>query len=207
MQKAPSDSDHDLAPLRIDDSTWETLEKQLGVSLNKDARNEIIAAADEFAVAQHFSSIDNARRKLRGLDHSPTSISKLRANLNRVLENWREIQSDSTAKRLFEDISDELALGDVAYSMEFLHHFVHRLDAYLSLPKYDPFSCYVKRISGVYEKVTGKPVTIAIPSGVKQRISKFVMVMMTLNTALPDYAQHEHSTPAAWALAMYRARK
>ncbi len=198
--------DHNLAPLRIDARTWWKLEKRLGVSLGKWAREEIIAAADEFAIRQHFFCIDNTRRKLGGRDGG---ISKLRASFKRVLSNWREIQSDSIAKRLFEDVSDDLRFGDIAHTMEILQYVDHRLGPYLSPPKHSPFNRYVKKISGVCEnkKVLGKTPGITIPSGVDQKTSPFVEFMMTLNTALPDYAQQEHSTPAAWALALYRARK
>ncbi len=187
MPKATSD--HDLSPLRIDARIWWKLEKRLGVSLDKWAREEIFAAADEFAIVQHFRIVDKARSKLGGSRRTPTSISKLRTHLKSVLKNWGDIQNDPTAKRLFEDISDELALGDVAYAMAFLDHVDHRLDAYLNPPKFDPFSHYVKRISGVYEKVTGKPVTITVPKGEESKTSTFVENMRTLDTVLPAWTR------------------
>ena len=105
--------DHNLAPLRIDARTWWKLEKRLGVSLGKWAREEIIAAADEFAIAQHFRIVDKARSKLGGSRSSPTSISKLRTKLKRVLEIWGEIQNDPTAQQFIEDLSSESAPENV----------------------------------------------------------------------------------------------
>ena len=153
MQKATSDSDHDLAPLRIDDATWQRLEQLLGVSLGKDARDEIIATADEFAVAQHFRSVDNNWRKLRGSRSSPTSISKWRTNLKRVLMNWSDIQNDPTAQQFFEDVSNQHGLGNVDDAMWMLRHLDHLLDAHLDSPKYDPFSRYVKKFLGSTKKL------------------------------------------------------
>lgn len=207
MQKPTSESDHDLAPLRIDARTWWKLEKRLGVSLGKWAREEIIAAADEFAIAQHFRIVDKTWHKLGGSPSSPTSISKWRTNLKRVLKNWGDIQNDPTAQQFFEDVSNQHGLGNVDDAMWMLRHLDYLLDAHLNPPKCDPFSRYVKRISGVYEKVMGKPAPKTIPTWEGQKASTFVEVMMTLNTALPDYAKHEHSTPAAWAVALYLARK
>ncbi len=106
-------SDHDLAPLRVDNHTWEQLEQLLGILLGKRAREEMLAAADQFAVAQYFRSVDNARRKLGGSQSSPTSISKLRTKLKRVLEIWGEIQNDPTAQQFIEDLSSESAPENV----------------------------------------------------------------------------------------------
>ena len=72
--------------LRIDDQTWQGLEKNLGRALEKWARDEITAATDQFIMAQHFRIIGKAQRQLRGSRSSPTSISKLRINLVRVLK-------------------------------------------------------------------------------------------------------------------------
>jgi hypothetical protein len=214
--------------LRIGDQTWQELEKNLGRSLEKWARDEITVAADQFAVAQYFRIVDKARRQLRGSRSDPTSISRLRTHLARVLEEWSNIQNDTTAKRLFEDISDELGLGDIAYTMGALQSVNHHLDSYLS-SEYDPFPRYVKGISLVCERVTRGPMGIAIPTGYHENetTSTFVMFMMTLDAALPDYAQKkapeeeapekeelekeapekESPSPAAWAQALYRARK
>ena len=221
MPKATSD--HDLSPLRIDARTWWKLEKCLGVSLGKSAREEIIAAADEYVVAQHFRSVDKARSKLGGSRRTPTSNSKLRTNLKRVLENWGDIQNDPTAQQFFEDVSNELGLGNVDDTMWMLRHLDYYLDFYLNPPKYDPFSRYVKKISGVYEKVTGKPVTITVPKWEGSKTSTFVENMKTLDTVLPDYAQRSirkrseskrlkrkrpsPATRSAWAQALSRARK
>ena len=225
MPEAPPDH-----VLRIDDDTWEKLEKHLGKKLGKWARKEIIAAVDQFVMAQYFRSIDDyTLSRLRGSRSKPTSISKLRTNLVRVLENWGDIQNDPTAQQFMEVVSNDLGLGDVDDIMWRLRHLNSRLDPCLNPPKKDPFIHYVERISLVYEKVTGKPVTIAIPTGYyeNETTSTFVMVMMTLDAVLPDYAQKkalekeasekeapenealekESPSPAAWAQALYRARK
>ncbi len=207
MPKAKSG--HNLAPLRIDARTWWKLEKHLGVSLGKWARDEIIAAAAEFAVAQHFCSVDKARRKLRGSRSSPTSISRLRTHLKHVKENWGYIQDDPTTQQFFEDVANEIGLGDVDDIMWRLWHLNVCLDAYFDPPKHDPFNRYVKKISEVYEnkKVMGKPAPKTVPAYDNQKPSKFVMVMMALNRILPDYAQKNYRLPGAWAQALNRARK
>ena len=112
-------------------------------------------------------------------------------------------------QQFFEDVSNEIGLSDVDDAMWMLRHLDCRLDAYLNPPKYNPFSRYEKRISEVYLKVMGKPKTVAVPTGYckNQKTSKFVMVMMTLNQILPDYAQKDYPSPTAWAHALIRARK
>ncbi len=213
----------------INDDIWEKLEKHLGKTLGKWARKEITAAADEFVVAQYFRIVGKAQRQLRGSDSDPTSISKLRTHLVHVLKNWDDIQNDPTAQQFIEDVSNDLGLGDVDEIMLRLQFLNARLDPYLNPPKKNPFIHYVNRISLVYEKVTGEPVTIAVPTGYHENetISRFVMVMMTLDAALPDCAQkkapekealekeasekealeNESLSPAAWAQALNRARK
>ena len=154
---------------------------------------------------------------------TPTSISKLRTNLKRVQKEWGDIQNDPAAQQLLEDVSNELGLGDVDDIMWRLRHLDHCLDAYLNPPKYDPFSRYVKKISGVCERVTRKPVTITVPKGEESKTSTFVENMKTLDTVLPDYAQRSirkrseskrlkrkrpsPATRSAWAQALSRARK
>ncbi len=205
MPKAKSG--HNLAPLRIDARTWWKLEKHLGVSLGKWARDEIIAAAAEFAVAQHFCSVDKARRKLRGSRSSPTSISRLRTHLKHVKENWGYIQDDPTTQQFFEDVANEIGLGDVDDIMWRLQHLNARLDDYLKPRKYDVFSRYVKKIDVVCEKVMEEAVTITNPAYENQKVSTFVEVMKVLNTALPEYAQQDRSTDSAWAQALILARE
>ena len=220
-------SNHDLAPLRINARTWWKLEKRLGVSLGKWEREEIITATNEFAVAQHFRIVDKARHKLSGSRSDPTKISQLRTNLVRVQELWGAIQNDLTAQQFLEDVSNELGLGDVDDAMWKLRHLDYHLDAHLNPPMYDPFSHYIKEISRVYEKVTGKPVTITVPSGAyeNQKTSTFVEIVKILDTILPNYAQQsmirrsngkrskrkrskrKRPTIAAWAKALIRARE
>ncbi len=195
--------------LRIDDQTWQGLEKNLGCSLEKWARDEITAATDQFVVAQYFRIVDKARRQLRGSRSKPTNISRLRGHLVHVLEEWSDIQNDPTAQRFFEDVANEIGLGDVDDIMWRLWHLNVCLDAYFDPPKHDPFNRYVKKISEVYEnkKVMGKPAPKTVPAYDNQKPSKFVMVMMALNRILPDYAQKNYRLPGAWAQALNRARK
>ena len=204
MPEAPPDH-----VLRVDNDTWEKLEKHLGKKLGKAAREEITAATDQFVVAQYFRVVDNTRRRLAGSSSRPTSISRLRTHLAHVLENWGYIQNDPTTQQFFEDVSNEIGLGDVDDIMWRLRHLNARLDAYLKPPEYDPFGRYVKNLSRVYERVMGEPATITIPSGISenQTASTFVEVVETLNAALPDWAQHDNSSPSAWAQALYRARR
>ncbi len=204
MPEAPPD--HVLC---IDDQTWQGLEKNLGRSLEKWARDEITAAADQFIMAQYFRIIGKAQRQLRGSRSKPTNISRLRGHLVHVLEEWSDIQNDPTAQRFFEDVANEIGLGDVDDIMWRLRHLDTLLDAYLNPPKYDPFGRYVKNLSRVYKKVMGERATITIPSGISenQTISTFVEVVMTLNATLPDWAQHDHASPSAWAQVIYRAKK
>jgi len=72
---------------------------------------------------------------------------------------------------------------------------------------YDPFNRFFKKLSRVYKKVTGKPVRITNPAYANQKVSTSVEVMKTLHTALPNYAQQDHSTDSAWAQALILARK
>ncbi len=202
MPEAPPDH-----VLRIDDQTWQGLEKNLGCSLEKWERDEITAATDQFIMAQYFLIIGKAQRQLRGSRSKPTNISKLRTNLVRVLKNWDDIQNDPTAQQFLEDVSNDLGLSDVDDVMLQLQFLNARIDPYLDQPEKNPFIHYVKRISLVYEKVTGEPVTITNPAYENQKVSTFVEVMKVLNTALPEYAQQDLSTDSAWAQALILARE
>ena len=193
--------------LRIDDQTWQGLEKNLGRSLEKWAREEITAATDEFVRSQYIRIDDNIRSKLYGSQSSPTSISKLRTNLVRVLKNWGDIQNDPTAQQILEDVSTQFRIGNVDDMMRRLRHLNACLDFREKPVKYDVFSRYVKKIYVVCKKVAGKRLSITVPAYEDQKTSLFVEVVQILNAALPDWAQQDHSTDAAWAQAVYRAKK
>ena len=131
----------------------------------------------------------------------------MRGRIERVLETWRETQDDPVAKRLLEDVSNDLGLGDIADTIAHLDNINRRLDLYLSARKFDPFPRYVARIKAVFTSATGKPARVAIPTESSRRLSQFVAVMMTLDLTLPPWAQRNASTDAAWSQAVYRAIK
>jgi hypothetical protein len=127
--------------------------------------------------------------------------------LVRVLKNWGDIQNDPTAQQILEDVSTGLRIGDVDDMMWRLRHLNAGLDFRLKPLKYDVFSRYVKKIYVVCEKVAGKRLSITVPAYEDQKTSLFVEVVQILNAAVPDWAQQNHSTDAAWAQAVYRAKK
>ena len=108
-------------------------------------------------------------------------------------------------RRLFEHVSDDLELGDIAETMGHLHSINRRLDLYLSARKVDPFPRYVARIKAVFKSATGKPARVAILSGNTKVPSHFVVVMKTLDQTLPSQARRNASTDATWSQAVYRA--
>ena len=219
--------DANLAPLRFDPSTWDELETVFGDVLNEDHRAEIIEAVDQFVVASHFRAVDDERGKLRGSKKRTTSVRKMRGRIGRVLNSWqgkrdkigkheteaekaekdaKEARDAQTMRRLLEDVSDDLGLGDIAETMEHLHHINRHLDRYLSAPQYNSFPRYVARIKAVFEGATGKPVRVAIPTETSHGPSQFVTVMMTLDRILPPQARRKNDpTDAAWSQAVRRA--
>ena len=77
---------YDLASLHFNPSTWDELETAFGVDLNEARRAEIMEVVDQFVVASHFRTVDDARRKLRGSTKHTTSLRKLRGRIEREID-------------------------------------------------------------------------------------------------------------------------
>ena len=105
----------------------------------------------------------------------------MQGRIKRVLNSWQgkrdkigknetedeKAENDAIAakdaqdlRRLLEDVSDDLGLGDIAETMDHLHNINRHLGRYLTTPNFNPFSRYVARIKAVFEEATGKPARV-----------------------------------------------
>lgn len=208
----------------IDDAAWETLQKAVGVPLDKNARIKIQDIVNLYT-EESLSLIDGAdrlklsgRKDIKGKAHEVTDLTRFRRSWQAFISEWEAANKNEILQRMLLDFDVEQAYkSKTGVSLTGLMAGLTRMRFSFSLylervnsrtvpvsASSDPFVKLVKNLAPVVKKAGGKISKTGMTENSKKPPA-FVNFILHINRILPQNVRRPVQSHSALAKSISRA--